>query len=380
MLKHHWRVISRLERVADNVLIIAAFFISYASRGEVLEGLRRLGVPFEQEFLNLGPIEDYYLILGLSLPLYNAVLSSLGAYRSMRRMNLWALVRVTILASAIVFFATGSLFFLLKLDVSRSFLALFCAFSGVGHFVERLLVLRSLRYWRARGRNFRNLLIVGTGAQAREVYEEVVQRPELGIRPVGFVDLSAPPGRSVAASRGAVARFEAAPRSGGAVGSNGHQPQSPALTSSHRSPLLAADSERSPGNQPRSMVYDLAARVVATKHTFEAALKRHAVDEVLFTDVIQHLPDVEELAALAVDEGIHIALRADFFSLGISRSDTSYFGTIPLIHYQPSPGDSSALVLKRVMDIVVSASLLILLAPVMALVAVVIAVESGFPV
>ncbi len=51
-----------------------------------------------------------------------------------------------------------------------------------------------------------------------------------------------------------------------------------------------------------------------------------------------------------------------------------------LIHYQPSPGDSSALAVKRLIDLVVSAVLLTVLSPLMLLTAVLIRLDSPGPV
>lgn len=348
MLKTHWKLISRIERVADNLLIIACFFLAYRLRDQIIQLAQSLGASVSLESLPLGPVEDYFVLLGIVLPLYNAVLSTLGAYRSMRFSSVWQILRVSLLSSLIVFFSTGAVFFLLKMDPSRSLLGIFCGLCAASHFCERVLVLRLLRYYRVRGKNFRNVLIVGTGKQARDIHTEIVRQPELGIRVVGFVDLR---GRIEAEAdldeiRGQSYRIFSKMQSAGET----------------------------------SMVYDLPARVVADANTFEAALKKHAVDEVLFTDPMLYAPYVKELAEIAVDEGVGVTLAADFFALDIQNSDTSYFGSIPLIHYRPSPGDTSRLALKRVIDVVVSAVLLVILSPIFLLTALIIKLSSPGPV
>ena len=340
MLKDQWRNISRLERVIDNALIVGTFFLSYHLRDVLLVTARSWSFELPLEPQTLGPVEDYLIVLGCSLPLFNAALSLLGGYRSMRlRSYLWLFER-SVLSAGVVFLALGSILYLLKLDLSRSFVGIFCAISGVGLFLVRVTVLLLLRYFRSRGKNYRNVLIVGTGQQARQLYQEIGRQVELGIRVVGFTQLNGPD-------------LE-----------NGEPAQK--IDSTHAS----------------SAVYDLAARIVADAESFEAALKKHAVDEVLFTDVVQTFHIVNELARIAVEEGVRVTLAADLFSLNILKSDISYFGSVPLIHYNPSPiaEQNSALLVKRAVDVVIASAVLLILSPLLLLVAILIKLDSRGPV
>ncbi|MCB0345535.1 MAG: hypothetical protein KDD66_10480, partial [Bdellovibrionales bacterium] len=153
MLKTHWKMVSRIERIADNLLIAACFFLAYRLRDTFFELVGRFGLAVPVETLPLGPVEDYFVILGIVLPLYNAALSALGAYRSMRFSSMPQILKISLLSSLLVFFSTGAVFFLLKMDPSRSFLGIFCALCAVFHFIERLIVLKLLRYYRVRGKN-----------------------------------------------------------------------------------------------------------------------------------------------------------------------------------------------------------------------------------
>lgn len=345
MLKTHWRLVSLLERIGDNAIVILAFFAAYFYRDSLLSLIAPFTFASPKKLHALGKISDYFIVLGVSLPLFNAILSLSGAYRSMRFSSVLQLIRMASFSSLLVFLCVGSVLYLLKLDLSRSFVGVYCFLCGVGLLIERYSMLRLLRYWRIRGKNFRNLLIAGTGKQAREVYLEIMRQPELGVRVVGFVHM----------------------------GSQG------------KSSVLKVGSSPAGGQemiekQSASFVYDLPARVVATKKTFEVALKKYAVDEVLFTEVSRNLAAIEDLAEIAVDEGIHVTLAADLFSLGIIKSDASYFGSLPLIHYQPAPGDSWALFTKRLVDMGISTLLLLLLAPLMLAVAFCIKLDSPGPI
>ncbi len=336
MLKTHWKLVSRLERAGDNLIIIAAFLLTFYTRDNISAYGEFFGISAMSSFKELGRIEDYFIVLGAAIPFYNAWLSLMGGYRSMRFSSHWRLLRVAAVSSVVVFFLLGATLFLLKIDLSRSFTAIFCLLCAVGHVTQRLIVLQLLRYFRAQGKNFRNLLIVGTGEQARNIFLEIAQQTELGIRVVGFVTLE-----------------------------------------QHRAVPQASLTE---ANQAPSSIYDLPARVLADRHTFEAALKRNAIDEVLFADFVEHFVVVRELAQISVEEGVRVTFAADMFSLGIFRSDTSYFGTTPLVHFNPSPFDTTQLFLKRCLDLFVSIVSVALLAPVLIMIVLTIKLDSPGPV
>ncbi len=366
MLRTHWRVISRLERIGDSCIVIAAFFLAYYLRESLFHYAQVFSFPISHELPVLAPLSEYLIVLGVGLPLYNAVLSLLGGYKSMRFAPYLQLLRLSIFSSALVFLCEGAFLFVLKLDLSRSFVGTFCLLSGVGLLLERLVVLLLLRFFRVRGKNFRNVLIVGTGGQARKLYLAMLQSPELGAKVAGFVSLAQSverPGqfRNYAGRSEHVADRTAYFVENGNVVSVYEEISAPASSSS---------------------VYDLPARVVATAASFEGALKRCAIDEVLFTDVMQNFSTMHTLAKIAIEEGVRVTFAADIFSLEFFTSDISYFGDTPLIHYHPTPGgtDSFALIVKRTIDILVSSVLLLLLSPLLVLAGLAIKLDSRGPV
>ncbi|HEV2785043.1 MAG TPA: polysaccharide biosynthesis protein, partial [Solirubrobacteraceae bacterium] len=66
-------------------------------------------------------------------------------------------------------------------------LLLMLTFVGGARFVARTVYERPLRGFRAR-KDARGLLIVGAGDGGRLVLREILRNPELGLKPVGFVD------------------------------------------------------------------------------------------------------------------------------------------------------------------------------------------------
>jgi exopolysaccharide biosynthesis polyprenyl glycosylphosphotransferase len=100
-----------------------------------------------------------------------------------------------------------------------------------------------------------------------------------------------------------------------------------------------------------------------------AALEDYAIDEVIFTDVVDVMPQVEEMVLACAEQGVRTTIAADLFSIGLIKSGISYFGGMPLIHFQTPPGDSWELVLKRGIDVAVSGALLLVLSPLFGLLA-----------
>lgn len=333
MLKENWRTIARIERVADLFIVVACFFLAYYGRNSLLfwNELLNLELPLETK---LAPIKDYFIVLAVALFAYAVSLNAAGAYHSMRLHSSFELFRLALFCSLLVFFVLASSSFLLKLDLSRSFIGLFCFLVGISIAAERALILEFLRYWRKRGRNYRTVIIAGTGEQALQLTKAILSRPELGVRIRAFADL---------------------------------QPEGDSDLIRFKSELLKL------GRNP-------VGRILRGVSELSHALKGYAVDEVLFTDVIRVMPQVEEMIHVCTEQGVRTTLAADLFSVGLARSKMSSFGGMPLIHFETPPGDRWELSMKRVVDVVLSGTLLIILSPLFLLIALFIKLTSPGPV
>ena len=187
MLKQNWRLISRLERLGDNLIIVCAFFLAYYGRDSLVfwNDILDLNIPFDGDIL--APIKDYFLVLLVGMIGYGITLSLMGAYGSMRLSSVLRLFRISLLSGAVVFVLLAATLYLFKLDISRSFLVLFVVLASCGLTMERYTVFKLLRIWRRQGRNFRNVVICGLGEQAVRLTRELMRRPELGLHIRAFV-------------------------------------------------------------------------------------------------------------------------------------------------------------------------------------------------
>ena len=337
MLKQSWRLISRIEKAGDFLIAIAAFFAAYYGRASLIYWDRVFDWDLPFEGAKLAPLKDYILVLMLALFAQTIVLHLMGAYSSMRLRSSAQLLQMFTLSSLIIFFTLAAALFMLKLDFSRSFIGLFCVLLVLMLSAQRYLVVGVLRVVRRRGYNFRNLVICGTGEQALKLAAQVYRKPELGLRIRCVANL-------LDREQIDIARI-----------------------ASFRERLKAQTGGKCP-------------RILLGKRALEKALQEYAVDEVIFTDIVAVMPAVEDLILLCAEQGVRTTLAADLFSIGMVKSGLSYFGGMPLIHFQTPPGDRWELILKRVIDVVVAALLLVVLAPLMALIAALVKLSSPGPV
>ena len=185
MLKTHWKVFSYFERLVDNGILLLSFVLGYYLRDYIVSFVAFFK-PGLESGTSLDSIESYFGVLLVAIPVFNIMLSFLGAYGSMRYSSWIRLFRQGVLTALVVFVACASLLFVLKLDLSRSFLGGFCFFLAVLFCTSRWFVLRLLRHYRKRGRNFRNVFILGDGEHADRILKEFNNKVEYGIRVVGF--------------------------------------------------------------------------------------------------------------------------------------------------------------------------------------------------
>ncbi len=306
------------------MIIVAAFVCAYFWRDSLIywNEILNFALPFGGD--ELAPIKDYFIVLVTALVGYAVTLNVMGAYGSMRLSSMFRLAQVAVVSSVIVFLLLAATLFLLKVDLSRSFIVLFVFLTGLGLGLERYAVLKCLRYWRRRGKNFRNVIICGVGEQSVRLTQEIAARPELGIHVRAFADLR----ESDAHREQTVAFFREELRGVAKVG-----------------------------------------RVLYGQELLAQALRDYAIDEVIFTDVVEVMSQVEEMVLACAEQGVRTTIAADLFSLGLVKSGMSYFGGMPLIHFQTPPGDSWELSVKRGIDVVVAGVALLVLAPVMAAIA-----------
>ena len=110
-----------------------------------------------------------------------------------------------------------------------------------------------------------------------------------------------------------------------------------------------------------------------------AILRKHVVDEIIFAVGSESLADLEEIFLLCDEEGVRTRVAVDFFPHVNSTVSLDRFGETPLLTFSAAPCDEVRLLAKRAIDVLIAASGLLVLLPLMALITVLIRLTSPGP-
>jgi exopolysaccharide biosynthesis polyprenyl glycosylphosphotransferase len=200
--------------------------------------------------------------------------------------------------------------YLLRLDLSRFFVAIFAAFAWVLMCLFRLNAPRVLGLMRREfgGRHF--VMIVGLGEPARAMGRQLEEAARFGIRLTGFL---------------------------------ADQPGAPHAKEIELDAIYPVHSlDRLP---------DL--------------LKSHVIDEIIFAVDSRRLIELEDVLLACDDEGVRTHVAVDFFPHINSRIYLNRLGSSPLLTFSATPHDEIRLLVKRVTDIILAGAALVLLFPFM---------------
>jgi exopolysaccharide biosynthesis polyprenyl glycosylphosphotransferase len=177
---------------------------------------------------------------------------------------------------------------------------------------------------RRRGRNLRNLVIVGCGPRGARLGAEIWKRPELGYMLLGYIDDFPPP----------------------------------------RSPLHGA---------PEKLLGGLG--------DAESILSHSEVDEVMICLPLRSQYEaIARIISIASVRGLTVRMPADFFELKLVSAHVEHLDQIPIISLATSGPPAWDLFAKRAVDFALASIGLLLLAPVFVLVAAAVALDSPGPV
>jgi exopolysaccharide biosynthesis polyprenyl glycosylphosphotransferase len=269
-------------------------------------------------------LSNILLFLGFLL-LWHLVLSWLGLYRSHRLQTFGQEALDVLKATAIgtvAIFNAGILFDIQI--ITAKFVVVFWILSTALTLLSRLTLRGVLESVRRRGRNLRNVLIVGTNSRTMDFAERLRAHPEAGMVVLGFAD----------------------------------KPW-------HGLEALAAKGEK----------------LVCSLDELEPYLRTSIVDE-----VVLGLPapscyfDSERVVRACEQQGITVRLLSDFFNVKVASARVETFDDQPFITLATGRMDGGSVAIKRILDIVVSGALMVLLAPVYLAICVAIKLTSKGPI
>ncbi|MGA9133528.1 MAG: sugar transferase [Candidatus Sulfotelmatobacter sp.] len=269
-------------------------------------------------------VQNILVLLTLMLG-WHFLLSMFGLYESKRLSDKWSeakdILKAISLGTVVVIVA--ALLFRIRM-VTPIFILVFWALSISICISSRLLLRSFLRRVRSHGRNLRQILIVGTNLRAVRFAQSIEGMPELGYRLVGFVD------EQWAGMKDFLA--------------TGYS--------------FATDLDRFP--------------------TF---LREHVVDEVaLALPMRTCYPKASEIVTQCREQGILVRFLPDIFDVTPMQSNVDNRGYNIAIPVYADHLEGWPIVAKRILDIVISLTMLMVLFPLFLIVALWIKVDSRGPV
>lgn len=266
-----------------------------------------------------------FAIAAMILVVWHLVFSLFGFYHSTRLATLRSLISDTAKAMTVatLCLAVVAQLFRIRMATPR-FLVLFWVLSSISVLSTRVIIRYLLYTLRRRGLNLRYVLILGTNSRAIEFAERITAKPELGYRVLGFVDDEWP----------GLQEF----------GKSAH--------------TLCCNFD------------DLA-----------EYLRRNMIDEVaIYLPLQSFYKHTSQVVALCEQHGIVVRFDSDIFNLKIARSRADDFDGYSHITAYARSLDGWPILAKRAFDVVASCVLLAFLAPLLAIVALLVKCTSEGPI
>ncbi|MBI5058520.1 sugar transferase [candidate division KSB1 bacterium] len=268
-------------------------------------------------------VDSFANILIIVVPVWWFFLDIQKAYSEAGRVSLrdeFNLVVRTALFGTLTLLAIA---YILRLESPpRSTIILFVVINVALLFLNRIFFHNVREYLRAKGEFAKTILIVGSGDKAQRFLNALSEHAEWGIDLVGFVELDR--------------------------------------------------------NKIGKEV--MGAKILGGPEHLPEILHSYPIHEVVFAVPTRMLADCTDMLALCEQEGVRAVILSNFFSSLVAMVDAEVQYDQPVLIYSTNRHREWQLLVKRLIDLAVSLVLLVLLAPLLAVVAMLIKFGDGGPV
>ena len=308
MFSRHYRKVKAIFGLTDVLLITLAFLAAYETR---------IRLQFEKVFYLDFLVATLLLII--SMLCWTAIGYWFNIYEKLDSAHPRVVLRDTFRQCALGAISLVLAEYMLRLDLSRSFVALFAIYAWVLLCLFRINFARAIGTVRREFGTAHFVMVVGSGASARHLGQALEQSADYGVRLMGFLD---------------------------------DEPGQVELSQAYQ-------------QYPLSRLPEL--------------LRQQVIDEIIFAVDSGRLAGMEEVFLLCDEEGVRTRVVVDFFPHVNSQVYLDRLGTTPLLTFSAAPHDEIRLLLKRITDILLAAAALVLLLPFMLLIALLILLTSPGP-
>lgn len=317
MLKEQIKLLRYGMMAMDALLIGVAFWAAYH--------IRQVAPQFIPSLTRTGPITAYYWIVLATIPVWLTLLHQFKTYSYTSTggfwFQFWQVSKTCVIGFVIL---SAIIYFLDREHYSRALLITYVATIWVFRLASRIII-SAIQHWARRcglmGFTSRNILLIGSHENAIQFVRLINQHRNWGLNLVGYLD-----------------------------------------------------GFRSENLEPYGVK-----RLGDTKD-IARILEKNVIDEVLFAVSPDRLLSIESAIQKCEEIGIKVHITAKFFDNIASRTELEEFGGIPVLTLTRVPCHAIQLFTKRIIDIVVASTGLLLTLPVFAITALLIRITSKGPV
>lgn len=309
MLKQQARLFTKISVLLDAATLLISFYLAY----NLLQSRNH----------NLQDIRQYAWVLLIILPTWLLLLSYSGIYGSMRTRRFGGvfaqLLKVHVAGGMVI---TSLIFLIDPHGFSRLLVGTFILLSLVLMTTAKAAIKQVLIYFRRKGYNVRNVLIVGNGEKAGHFAHLVKNHADWGLVIAGFI------------------------------------------------PFCAGNEE-----EPVPDCIKL-----GTIDTLNDICKQQMADEVVFSLAAEQMPLIDDHIASLQEMGITVRMVIDLYDIPTARKEITIFhDELPMLTFYGKAFDSEQLLLKRCLDIAGSLIGLIITGLLLPFIALAIRIESEGP-
>jgi Undecaprenyl-phosphate glucose phosphotransferase len=266
---------------------------------------------------------SYLKILFLIIPIWIYVFKSTGLY-SPRRSGSRIEEAIKVIKGSLisVIFLIALAYFLFEYKISRLVLIYFMVLNVFSLIIVRASIRSIFRKLRRKGYNLRYVLIVGAGKLGQEVLNAIEAVPQMGYRVMGFL----------------------------------------------------ARSEDKVGEKVNGV------KVIGLYEDIDKVMKKHDIDQVVVAIPLGSYKRMEFVLKHLMDEIVDIKVVPDVYQYVTLRGGIEELNGLPIINLRESPLYGWNMIIKRLMDILVSLLTIAVAAPLMLLFAIIIKATSPGPI
>lgn len=320
MLREKSKIVIQVHKFLDIFITALAFIGAYFIKKYILP----------QPFQGLTETPSYYIVLLMIIIIWYICFDFFGFYTSYRKQTLgkilWNMIKAVSIGMLIMFLCM----FILKMeDVSRIMMGMFYVLNVTLLAICKTSAYKMLTYYRQKGYNFRNILIIGSKERAKDVIGAMGEHLRSGYRIIGCIETD----------------------------------------------------ETQVGKEVRNDI-----KVIGTVEHLEKILLKQTVDELIFAMPLQKIQNSKEYIAFAEKMGISVRIIPDWqiyelmYSPGIASIRFEDFMGLPTMALTTTPPNQGELFIKSIFDYSFAIIVLILLLPLFLIISVAIKISSKGPV